>query len=312
MTQKEILRLAIEIGVKNDLRGEESVRKYLARQKEIFDKLSQDGKKEFDRERLENPFMDSGVWVDNGQSMKKVLASVDVTSGDVMTAKALGFDGIINHHPLGKGLAMLDQAMHLQAEVLANYGVPINVAESLMRPRISEVARGVHAANHYKIVDAARLMNVNLMNIHTPADNCVASFLKKEVEKKNPQYVGEILDILRGIEEYRISGERGVPVRLFSGSEENRAGRIVFTELTGGTEGAKNMYQELARAGAGTVVAMHLSEESRKNAEEAHLNVVIASHIASDSVGLNLILDELEKKGVEVVPGGGLIRVKRK
>ncbi len=311
MTQRQILELAIKMGIAADLRGEAAVKKYLARQKKDFEKLPSDKKKDFDKERLDNPYLDSGVWVDNGKQIKKVMACIDITSGDILLAKHLGVDGIINHHPLGKGLAMLDQVMHLQAEVLANYGVPINIAEALLKIRISEVARGVHAANHYKVVDAARLAGVNLMNIHTPADNMVASFLKKKVEKENPELVGEVVNILKNIKEYEISAKQGAPVRLFAGSEENRAGKIVFTELTGGTEGAKDIYQELARAGAGTVVAMHLSEEHRKNAEEAHLNVVVASHIASDSLGMNLILDELEKKGVEIVPGGGLIRVKR-
>jgi len=33
--------------------------------------------------------------------------------------------------------------------------------------------------------------------------------------------------------------------------------------------------------------------------------------MAADSIGANLYLDELEKKGIEVVPCSGLIRVKR-
>jgi len=41
------------------------------------------------------------------------------------------------------------------------------------------------------------------------------------------------------------------------------------------------------------------------------MNVVVAGHISSDSLGMNLFLDELEKKGVEVLTCGGLIRVNR-
>jgi len=81
--------------------------------------------------------------------------------------------------------------------------------------------------------------------------------------------------------------------------------------MTGGTNGAKEMFIELSRAGVGTVIGMHMREEHRKLAEEHHLNVVIAGHISSDSVGMNLMLDAIEQKGVEVIPVGGLIRVKR-
>ena len=56
---------------------------------------------------------------------------------------------------------------------------------------------------------------------------------------------------------------------------------------------------------------MHMSEEHKKKAEKYHINVVIAGHIASDSLGMNLLLDEIEKKGVKVIPVSGLTRVKR-
>jgi len=312
MTQKQILELAIKMGTKADLRGEEAVKKHLVRQQKKFEALSPKKQVEFDKEKLTNPYMDSGIWVDSGKDVKKVMVGIDVTPGEIMIAKNLGIDTIINHHPVGKGLAMLDEVMHLQADVLALYGVPINIAESLLEIRISEVARGIHSANHYDVVDAARLLGINLMNVHTPADNLVADFLDKKIKSKKPEYVGELVELIAGIEEYKESAKRGAPVKLFAGSEEKHTGKIVLTEITGGTSGAKDIYREMANAGIGTIVAMHMSESHRKNAKEAHINVVVASHIASDSVGMNLFLDELEKKGIEIIPFGGLIRVKRK
>jgi hypothetical protein len=85
----------------------------------------------------------------------------------------------------------------------------------------------------------------------------------------------------------------------------------VVTEFTGGTSGSKEIYEKMAQAGIGTVIGMHMGEEHRKEAEKYHVNVVIAGHMASDSLGINLFLDELEKKGVEIIPLSGLIRVKR-
>ncbi len=311
MTQKQIFDLAIQMGVKADLRGEAAVKKYLARQKEKFAGLSAKKQAQFDKERLTNPYLDSGIWSDNGKPVKKILTGIDIDTAEVLLAKDLKADTILSHHPLGKGLAMLDEVMYLQADVLAMYGVPINIAESLLKVRVSEVARGVHVVNHYKAVDAAKLLGLNLMNVHTPADNLVASFLKKAIESKKPEYVGEVLEIISDIEEYKIAAKLGAPPKLFAGAKDNRAGRIALTEITGGTEGAKDIYREMATAGVGTIVAMHLSEEHRKNAEAAHLNVVVASHIASDSLGMNLFLDEIEKKGIKIVPCSGLIRVKR-
>ena len=67
----------------------------------------------------------------------------------------------------------------------------------------------------------------------------------------------------------------------------------------------------MAAAGIGTIISMHQSEEHRKEAEKYHINVVIAGHISSDSIGMNLFLDELGKKGIKILPTSGLIRYSR-
>ena len=51
--------------------------------------------------------------------------------------------------------------------------------------------------------------------------------------------------------------------------------------------------------------------EIREEAEKANINVVVAGHISSDSIGVNLFLDELEKQGIKIIPCSGLIRVSR-
>ncbi len=99
--------------------------------------------------------------------------------------------------------------------------------------------------------------------------------------------------------------------KVFVGKKQNRCGKIALTEITGGTQGSPKLYEKMAIAGIGTVVAMHISEEHKKEAEAANLNVIIAGHMSSDSLGVNLILDELEKRGIEIVPCSGLIRISR-
>ncbi|MFA5802992.1 MAG: NGG1p interacting factor NIF3, partial [Thermoleophilia bacterium] len=75
--------------------------------------------------------------------------------------------------------------------------------------------------------------------------------------------------------------------------------------------GPEESMEKLAAAGVGTVVGMHISEKNREAAEKHKVNVVIAGHNSSDSIGINLFLDELEKKGVEIIPCSGLIRISR-
>ena len=38
---------------------------------------------------------------------------------------------------------------------------------------------------------------------------------------------------------------------------------------------------------------------------------MIAGHIASDSLGMNLFLDKVAAAGIEIIPCSGLIRVER-
>jgi hypothetical protein len=82
--------------------------------------------------------------------------------------------------------------------------------------------------------------------------------------------------------------------------------------MTGGTEGPKEALDRLSAAGVGTLVGMHYSEEHKKHAEELKMNLVIAGHISSDVLGMNLILDRIEAAGdVKIHCAGGMVRVKR-
>ncbi len=312
MTIEQIYNLAIEMGIKNDLRGPEEVKKMLGRLKKGYEKMSKKEKQEFDKERLTNPFSDTRILNKTEKPVKRILTGIDIGVGELILAEHLGnVDLVLSHHPLGKALAGLDDVIKLQADVLALYGVPINIAESLVHIRMEEVSRSLSSANHNREVDAAKLLKKGLMCVHTAADNCVTDFLKKLIEKKKPEYVEEILDLLKTVPEYQEAMKIGAGPRLFSGRPENRCGKIALTEITGGTEGSKDVYEKLAHVGVGTVLAMHMSEKNRKQAEKAHINVVIASHIASDSLGMNLFLDELAKRKIEIVPCSGLIRVER-
>ena len=84
-----------------------------------------------------------------------------------------------------------------------------------------------------------------------------------------------------------------------------------MVSMTGGTNPSDDIYKELSRYGVSTIVGMHMGDKARKSANKHHMNVVIAGHYASDSLGMNLFLDELEKKGIDILAVGGLIRISR-
>jgi len=319
MNIQEIFKMAVEMGVKNDFRSKEKIEKKLKREKEKYSELSKDKKEIFDTEKMTNPYLDSRIHFDGGaKQIKKVMAGIDIDTSELMMSRYLSnhnpkgqIDLVIGHHPEGKALADLSDVMHMQSDMLSQYGVPINIAEGLMKIRIGEISRAVSGSNHFKEVDAARLLGMNFMNVHTPCDNLVFRFVEAKINKDKPETVGDILKSLLEIPEYREGAIRGAGPSIFVGAEENSVGKIAFSEITGGTSGNKDIYAKMADAGVGTIIGMHMGEEHRKEAEKAHINVVIAGHISSDSIGMNLFLDELEKKGIEIVPCSGLIRVSR-
>jgi putative NIF3 family GTP cyclohydrolase 1 type 2 len=317
LTIKQIYNLAIELGIKSDLRGQKIVKDRLVRMKTKYQKMTAEEKEDFDEERLTNPFSDSRSFGSPDTKVKRILAGIDMETGEVLLAKELSkekpIDLILAHHPISSALAGLDEVMHLQAELLAKYGVPINIAEELISIRMSEVSRGIAPINHTKAVDAAKLLNLPMMCVHTPCDNLVASFLDREMKKQQSKlvYVEDLLKLLKNIPEYQQAIKLKAGPRLFTGKPERYLGKIALVEVTGGTSGHKDIYQYLASAGIGTLVAMHMKEEHREEAEKAHLNIVIAGHMASDSLGMNLFLDELVKRGIEIIPCSGLIRYSR-
>ncbi len=312
MNTQEIYKLAIEIGIKNDLRGEKKVIKYLNRVRKKFDKLDEKTKQKFDLEKLVNPFSDTRVLHDNGKEIKKILIGVDMETPELLLAKQLGdIDLIIAHHPEGKALADLHNVMNMQAHILAECGVPINIAESLMKTRINETSRSIAPINHNRSVDTAKILDLNFACVHTPCDNLAAMYLTKLFNEKNPEHIEDILELLNEIPEYQKASQTNSGPRLFTGNSENSCGKIAVSEFTGGTSGSKEIYEKLSQAGVGTIISMHMGEAHRKEAEKAHINVVIAGHISSDSLGINLFLDELEKKEIKVVTCSGVTRVKR-
>lgn len=317
MKLETFYRKVIEFGRKQDPRGTAEVDAELADRKKEFEDLKGIPKEIYDREKLVNPYADTRILHgDRETNIKRVMVGIDIEGPELLLADRLkergeGFDLVIAHHPEGHALARLADVMGMQSAILAKYGVPINVAEDIMGGRIKEIDRRVMPGNHRRSVDIARALDIPFMCIHTPADNHVASHLQALFDKRKPRRVKDVLDIIYEHPEYRASGRDGSPVNIFVGSEDRRAGKV-FVDMTGGTEGSQQAYEKLAAAGVGAIVGMHMSEEHRKEAEKHHINVIVAGHISSDSLGLNLLLDEMRQiDPLEVLEISGFIRVDR-
>ncbi len=316
MDIKQIFNLGLQMAIKADPRGEKGVKKYLARVKKEYEDMNPKERAYFDVDQLTNPYADSRIHTgDEKTQVKRVLTGIDIGVGEVLLASQLNergkpIDLVIGHHPLGKGLTGLHSVMDIALAVYEKLGLPVHIAEKLMDERIKEVARGVHPANHFQVIDLARALNVNLINTHTTADNLVKKYVRDYIEKRRPETIGDLIDVLLEIPEYQEAKRRGAGPKIFAGDPSHKMGKFIV-EMTGGTNPSNKLYESLSQVGVSTVIGMHMKDDARDKANEFHMNVVIAGHISSDSLGMNLFLDELEKKGIEIVPCSGLIRVSR-
>lgn len=316
MKLKEIYDLAITMGKEADPRGEKGIQKELNRQKRIYDSLKGREKDAFSLDLLTNPYADSRIVNGTGEEeIHGLICGVDMETQEVLLAdrlkeKGMPIDMILTHHPEGVGLVGLSDIMEMQSQIFAGEGIPINVAEGLMAPRIEEIRRRLMASNFQRAVDAAKLLGLPMMSSHTPCDNLVQKFLDDYFSEKQPETVGEVIDLLYEIPEYQMAAANADGPVILCGKREKSCGKILC-EMTGGTGTAKEMYRELSACGIGTCVCMHMRDEAREEAEKYHINVIIAGHMASDSIGLNLFLDALQKRGVQIISASGLLRVER-
>jgi hypothetical protein len=314
---QEFYELAIQAGIDADPRGRPAVEQELRDAQKSYDELKPEDKASFDIERLKNPYADSRILHGSpDRNVKDILAGIDIETPELLLAdrliqKGTGIDLVLAHHPEGRAYANFYEVMKMQADILNRFGVPINVAESQLGSRMKEVERSLMPVNHTRPVDAARLLDIPYLCLHTPADNMVSGFLQALFERELPPRLKDIVKLLRQIPEYQESARNNAGPRILSGSEDQRTGKV-FVDMTGGTSGSKDTLEKLSQSGVGTIVGMHMSEDHRKEAEKHHVHVVIAGHISSDTLGLNLLLDSLEKRQpFQVHDCSGFKRIKR-
>lgn len=315
MNIKQIFLIAIANATLADPRGKAGVKKYLSRVKKEYDDLKESEKEYFDTEKLTNPYPDSFIHLDDGRSVKRVLAGIDITGAEVLLASQLAelkkpIDLIISHHPNGKSLVNLQEVMEMTVGIYESYGLPIHVAEKIVEEHSRAVSRSLHSMNYDRVIDMAKILQVNLMDTHTITDNLVEKFLTDFLKKKGVETLGDVIKILMEIPEYQEAKRRNAGPKIIAGSARHHVGKFIV-EMTGGTSTHAKLYPEFSKAGFSTMISMHMREESVQKAGESGMNVIITGHMASDSLGMNLFLDELEKKGIEIIPCGGLIRISR-
>ena len=316
MKLREIYETAVRMGIEADPRGRGGVEEFLERQQRRYEALPEHLKALADPQDLSNPFADTRIYVgDPDAEVTTILGGIDMNPAEIILAdrlreKGTPVDAVYTHHPEGWGLTKLDSVMEVQADIWATVGVPIQAGEKFINERMDEVRRRFMPVNYDQAIDVARLLDVPFFSAHTPTDNLVVDYLNKYFADRDLKLIEDVQKALLEIPEYRIAAQKGAGPYIGKSKPGARAGKLLV-DMTGGTEGPRQMIEKLADAGVGTIIQMHMGQEMRDEAEKHHMHVIIAGHMSSDSLGINLFLDELERRGVKTIATSGLIRVCR-
>lgn len=320
MKLKHFFERAIDIGIDYDPRGRKQIEKTLKKQKDRLKKLEGKEKELFDEERTWNPYSDSRIINGSGsEEFTHIVVGIDIETPefvliDRLREKGQRIDGALIHHPEGRALADLEKVMPMQVDILEQVGVPVNHSESMLRPRMDRIWRSIHADNLFRVERAAELLGIPAVCCHTITDNLAWAFMEKHICKRDYDDLGEILNAIEEIPEYNIYAKKGNPPIIPNGSKSSRPGKVSATEFTGGTNGPEEFFEAKSRAGVGTVLSMHVTEKALDEAKKHHIQVIQCSHMASDALGVNLLLDKIKKEDPKMtfLEISGFIRIERK
>lgn len=316
MTVREIYEFAIRKGFEVDPRGADALKEKLAGLRKAYETMSEADREVFDEERLTNPFGDTRIVCgDPDREVKRAMVGIDIHGQEILAARMLSdqgqaIDAIIAHHAteLGRPLASVFDAMETQVQMMADVGVPHHVAEKLIKSESAGRDRG----ENYRHVALADLLGIAIVGIHSTPDNYCLRYLQASVAETTPKTVADLVTLLRSLPESKDSSRKGVPPKAVVGAGDDPLGDRIYYCVTGGWNPSATAFQKLADAGVGTVVMLVAGEDHKKIARDHQMNIVRFPHYASDSLGINLMLDEMLSEGqMEIVPCSNFVRVSR-
>lgn len=246
---------------------------------------------------------DCGIVV-KGENIHRILAGIDMETAEIILGKRLKYDLIISHHPVtGPMQAYFYKASNYLCNLLENAGAPANAAQRAS-DWLTKLQEGKnHPVNYGKSADTARLLNMPYMGIHNITDalggKILQGFLDQRLADKPYATLKDVCNILMEVPEYQKALTKP---EVVVGNENDLCGKV-FVIFGGGPFSGKEYF----RAGVGTMICMHLPEDYRQKYEyEGRGNVIVCDHMASDSIGMNVILHRLEDMGAEVTRISGI------
>ncbi len=247
-----------------------------------------------------------------GEKIKRVLAGIDMGTAELILAKQLGYDCVFRHHNLVPKLGHLGELVaEDHFKMMVRNGVPVNIAQKVMAERRREVEMMFHSANFAAVGQCAKLIGMPFIGLHTPADllgeRTVQTKVQAVYDAKDTPTVGDLMDAIMTIREFSEAPDGQRPV-IWVGDRDSYAGKA-SVEFAGGLNAEMNELKANINAGVGTFICMAMDAAKVKALQEDNrCNVIVCGHIASDSIGMNMILDEWERVGgIETTRIGGMV-----
>ncbi len=258
--------------------------------------------------KLDSVPEDSTVYVEGG-NIRKILFTLDAGVPELLLAKQLGFDAVVAHHPVGGTAAInFHEVFRRHIRQMVDAGIPEGEAEKAVEKKISGLEVDAHARNYAQAIDAAKLLRIAFMNVHTPLDEIGRRIMSSQLARdlRDDSTLSDVVHSLEDLPEFANSVTK---IKIRIGRREDRAGRVVVSHGAG-TNGGYDVARTYFLHGVRTVVYIHIGlSDLEKLKNESRGNLIITGHIASDSVGINPFLEGLEKKGI-TVKSIGVIRRK--
>ncbi|NCO39695.1 MAG: hypothetical protein COZ06_07795 [Armatimonadetes bacterium CG_4_10_14_3_um_filter_66_18] len=316
MNLQQLYEFAIQKGMEVDPRGRESLQERLRDVREEYEELSEKDRASFDLERLSNPFGDTRIVCgDTTTEVRRAMVGIDIEGQEILAAKMLSdqgtrVDAILAHHAtaLGRPLASVYDTVCVQVHMMTEVGVPLHVAEKV----INADAGNREPGENYRHAALAELLGVSILGVHTPTDNYGLCFTRALVAEQQPAKVKDLTELLAELPECKDSLRKGIPPKALVGAPKDSLGDRLYYCLTGGWNPTPTALKKIAEAGVGTVVMVSATGEHEQLARDHHMNLVRFPHYPFDSLGINLLLDDLNRESpLDVVPCSNFTRVER-
>jgi putative NIF3 family GTP cyclohydrolase 1 type 2 len=242
---------------------------------------------------------DSEIHV-KGRKLRRVLVAIDVGVSELLLAQNLNCDGVISHHPAG-GKAQLEGykvfLRHIDQMNVA--GVPADVAREAVKNKYRVLEIQHHPENYDQVPSAAKKLGIPLVTIHSPCDEIGRRAMVEAIKGLDEDAtVRQLVSRIGVLPEFR-DAETRIEVRL--GSPNRKAGRVAISHACY-TNGGYDVAKAYFKHGVDTLSYIHISEaDLTRLASENFENLIVLGHIASDWLGINRLLRELEKNDVEPV-----------